>query len=1117
VSDARADQIAKLKQSITSLEEQQRATNQDLSTLLTPLREILEQLEPAQPTTPISNRSGGIDAIGGTLSAQGDVVGRDKIETTTTTTLTHTGPGASAQGAGASSASSGGIAIGGGFTGNVYVGVENAVEKRVPRQIPRPVAYYAHRPQDETLLHSKLINSSETAPIVGLWGLSGTGKTTLAASVLRSLSDESFPDGILWGDLASHEPNELLWNFMSALDSRWRQADSADHRSLREDFWSRLDGKCALLVLDNVKDARQIDDMLPDDLGHNRVLFISILHLTTSKLKSVELQLGPFKEEESLALFAELIAKPVFDEQQSMLLEICQRLGYLPQLVANAALSLAQGKLWPSAYLRMLRDSAERGQLLGRSTWDSLNVSVQALTPEQLDVFELTGVLGDGDWHYHMLAAVTLQRRLATKETLDVLVANGLIESAGGGRYRVNSLIREYVQDRLSKRGRYLLDAAHHLLARYCLDIAQDLEAALSLRPAFSAQSHETKSHARQFEFNRGFTEAFREGLLPEISHIRKILEWAEAGENWELILRFSYLPHMGLVQGLHFSQGTMLAAFRMAKLIEPVFGSDFQLPANPPDITITGDVMGRGNLGMPRLTGDIFFGAATAIMGSLDGVSIIGELGEMSATSQDYGNDKCDLGIDIWAGHIIDGVIKRFNLIDVKWIGVRAGGLVLQSVDLIGGRLVACDFSRSIWIDCDARRATFTGSNLSQAVLKNISLRGANLRDVNLSGTVLDTVDFRGADLRGANLTNARFNNINLVGAKLDDVDWAGARGHITAASDGRILIEEIRRAASRPSDTKQLAWLPDWRERLNPSDEPAAERAVADADMRGIDLARANLEKVILGTVDLRAATLSRSTLDQATLGDVDLSAADLSRSSLKRATVGSVKLHAAHLSHADLQGAIMGTVDLSAADLSRVDLSGSTLGTVNLSHSNLDSVNLEGATLWQVDLSLSNLVSATLHNATLTACNLEFSNLESASLTSAAITQSDLSYASLIEADLTGVVFQNCKLAHVDWKKAICVGTIFNGSEIETERLASAHALRGAIMPDGILYDGRFNCPGDLAAARDTGIDENDQAALAAFYASGGTEVAARTGAAASLNASGPEDQVPRSTMP
>ena len=86
--DQPADQIAKLQQSIASLEETQRATGIDLSAQIQSLRVILSTREQAAPS--IITQSGGVEVTSEHVAIGGDVVGRDKVESTT---ITNTGVG----------------------------------------------------------------------------------------------------------------------------------------------------------------------------------------------------------------------------------------------------------------------------------------------------------------------------------------------------------------------------------------------------------------------------------------------------------------------------------------------------------------------------------------------------------------------------------------------------------------------------------------------------------------------------------------------------------------------------------------------------------------------------------------------------------------------------------------------------------------------------------------------------------------------------------------------------------------------------------------------------------------------------------------------------------------
>ena len=77
--DQPADQIAKLQQSIASLEETQRATGIDLSAQIQSLRVILSTREQAAPS--IITQSGGVEVTSEHVAIGGDVVGGDKTIT----------------------------------------------------------------------------------------------------------------------------------------------------------------------------------------------------------------------------------------------------------------------------------------------------------------------------------------------------------------------------------------------------------------------------------------------------------------------------------------------------------------------------------------------------------------------------------------------------------------------------------------------------------------------------------------------------------------------------------------------------------------------------------------------------------------------------------------------------------------------------------------------------------------------------------------------------------------------------------------------------------------------------------------------------------------------------
>ncbi|MCC6905065.1 MAG: pentapeptide repeat-containing protein [Anaerolineae bacterium] len=135
------------------------------------------------------------------------------------------------------------------------------------------------------------------------------------------------------------------------------------------------------------------------------------------------------------------------------------------------------------------------------------------------------------------------------------------------------------------------------------------------------------------------------------------------------------------------------------------------------------------------------------------------------------------------------------------------------------------------------------------------------------------------------------------------------------------------------------------------------------------------------------------------------------------------------------------------------------------------------------WLLDGSLerATLNGADLQNADLTGAHLVGVQFYKANLRGAHLGRANLSGAHLVGADLRGAV-----LAY-----AVLNGTYLQGANLDGIRtlspgqLNSASRLKGATMPDGTRYDGRFNLPGDLRQALKSKIQVEDPAAMADFY--------------------------------
>jgi len=131
------------------------------------------------------------------------------------------------------------------------------------------------------------------------------------------------------------------------------------------------------------------------------------------------------------------------------------------------------------------------------------------------------------------------------------------------------------------------------------------------------------------------------------------------------------------------------------------------------------------------------------------------------------------------------------------------------------------------------------------------------------------------------------------------------------------------------------------------------AGDRNFQGADLRGIQLAGADLRNANLINGQLAGADLRKVRLDGAKLAIADLTNANLSSASLRKANLVGAVLQGAKLNFADLTRA-----DFSDADLSHVQLIGANLTGANLNAADLSGANLTGANLEAVELTDANL---------------------------------------------------------------------------------------------------------------------------------------------------------------
>jgi len=174
-----------------------------------------------------------------------------------------------------------------------------------------------------------------------------------------------------------------------------------------------------------------------------------------------------------------------------------------------------------------------------------------------------------------------------------------------------------------------------------------------------------------------------------------------------------------------------------------------------------------------------------------------------------------------------------------------------------------------------------------------------------------------------------------------------------------------------------------------------------------------------------------------------------------------------------------------------LSDGTLKGAILLNANLEKSDLDDANFSFCNLEGVNFRSANLGGADFRNANLKNADFSGSFLEEVDFSSAIILNADFTSANLrnakfVNSNLWQTNFENAYLQDCSFNKSDLKGVNFQGTKyLSPVQLLDVGELRGAILPDGQSYDGRYKLLGDLAKAKERNIDINDDTLMAEFY--------------------------------
>jgi tetratricopeptide (TPR) repeat protein len=293
-----------------------------------------------------------------------------------------------------------------------------------------------------------------------LWGLAGSGKTTLALAWASSRLGD-FPDGQFFVDMQAYsemprvDPRDALRIFLAALGAN--RSDLFDEAAWGNAFRAATAGKKCIVIVDNVSSYDDVRELVPG-IGSGLVITSrrAIPEMNVRHQAQV-VKLPLLTIEEGIELLAERVGFVRVGRDPDSATRIVELLEGHPLALAIVAAKLAVHSSWDlhdalagiqsgDTPLRFL-DDAELGLEVGRVvSW-----SVEDLDPEIKHVLYVASMLPTTELSSAVLYLVLDQDERTCDRILRALSFASLIDETRPGQYRMHDIIRAYLTETRSR------------------------------------------------------------------------------------------------------------------------------------------------------------------------------------------------------------------------------------------------------------------------------------------------------------------------------------------------------------------------------------------------------------------------------------------------------------------------------------------------------------------------------------------------------------------------------------------------------------------------------------------------------------------------------------------
>lgn len=316
-----------------------------------------------------------------------------------------------------------------------------------PRSLPLDLVSFVGRTAE-----LKWLRSQGAGSVTVVHGMPGVGKTTLAVHAAHEIKDR-FPDGQLFLNLRGHTSSGVPLTSSEALRLLLIQlavpSDTIpDTQVTRETLYQAiLDGKRALLILDDASNAEQVLSLLPGSAGCATIITSRTSPLNVDVARA--LALGMFSEHDAVALIRTISATDASSISEEDAHEIATLCGHLPLALHLVAARLrSHSAKSVDDFLTGLRNPVTRLDRIsdhGNSIAEAFRTSLRSLpSTEEQQFFGRLSLIPGPDFDAYVAACISATAYSPAQERLESLLFHNLLMQDKSGRYRFHDLVRRY-------------------------------------------------------------------------------------------------------------------------------------------------------------------------------------------------------------------------------------------------------------------------------------------------------------------------------------------------------------------------------------------------------------------------------------------------------------------------------------------------------------------------------------------------------------------------------------------------------------------------------------------------------------------------------------------------